>query len=100
MFWLIALSMARRSRGFIDGSAPPSREATVISLMSRVKILPRLASVAAFLCLIFAHLLWPAMMSFREAFCQRQKLYSGHRRLPPGVGRNDSQHALLRQELL
>ncbi len=30
--------------------------------MRRVKILPRLASVAAFLCLMFAHLLWPAMI--------------------------------------
>jgi hypothetical protein len=30
--------------------------------MRRVKILPRLASVAAFLCLMFAHLLWPAMV--------------------------------------
>ena len=55
--------MARRRRGFIDASPPPRRAATVISLMRRVKILPRLASVAAFLCLMFAHLLWPAMVS-------------------------------------
>ena len=39
------------------------RAATVISWMRRVKILPRLASVAAFLCLMFAHLLWPAMVA-------------------------------------
>ena len=31
----------------------------MISLMMRVKIFPRLASVAAFLCLIVAHLEWP-----------------------------------------
>jgi len=52
--------MARRSRGLSDGSLPERRAATVISRMRRVKILPRLASVAAFLCLMFAHLLWPA----------------------------------------
>src|SRR5881397_2075587 len=61
MFWSIALSIARRNRGFIEASAPPMRAATVTSRMRRVKILPRLASVAAFLCLMFAHLLWPAM---------------------------------------
>ena len=63
MFWSIALSIARRSRGFIDASPPPMRAATVISRMRRVKILPRFASVAAFLCLMFAHLLWPAMVA-------------------------------------
>ena len=57
MFWSVALSIASRSLGFIEGSAPPILAATVISRMRRVKILPRLASVAAFLCLIFAHLL-------------------------------------------
>src|ERR1700735_5440338 len=33
----------------------------VISLIRRVKILPRLASSAPFLCLIVAHLEWPDM---------------------------------------
>jgi hypothetical protein len=33
--------------------------ALLISLMRRVKILPRLASSAPFLCLIVAHLEWP-----------------------------------------
>jgi hypothetical protein len=32
-----------------------------ISLISRVKILPRLASRAPFLCLIVAHFEWPDM---------------------------------------
>jgi hypothetical protein len=62
MFWSVALSIASRSRGFAPGSPPPRRDATVISLISRVKTLPRFASAAAFLCLMFAHLLWPAMV--------------------------------------
>jgi len=57
MFWPIALSIARRSRGLADASPPPRRAATVISLMRRVNTLPRFASAAAFLCLMFAHLL-------------------------------------------
>ena len=50
--------MAVRRRGFISGS-PPLRAAIMISLMMRVNILPRFASVAAFLCLMVAHLEWP-----------------------------------------
>src|SRR5471032_751934 len=61
MLFSYALSTARRSRGFIDGSPPPMREATVISLMSRVKILPRFASWRPLRCWMFAHLLWPAI---------------------------------------
>src|SRR5260221_14704555 len=60
-----ALSIARRSRGFIAGSAPPRRAATVTSLISRVKILPFLASAAAFLCLTLAHLECPALAERR-----------------------------------
>src|SRR5215471_17685703 len=56
-----ALSTARRRRGLLDASGPPSFAATVISRMRRVKILPRLASLAALRCLMLAHLLWPAM---------------------------------------
>src|SRR4029453_1337332 len=87
MFCAVALSMARRNRGFMDESPPPRRAATVISLMSRVKILPRLASVAAFLCLMFAHLLWPAMS---VASCRRiakRELYSS-RNTSSGEGRH------------
>src|SRR5438445_10513933 len=61
MFASYALSIARRSRGFIAGSAPPRRAATVTSLISRVKILPFLASAAAFLCFTLAHLECPDM---------------------------------------
>src|SRR4029453_10613917 len=47
------------SGGFIPGSPPPTRAATVSSLKMRVKILPRLASRAPFLCLMECHLEWP-----------------------------------------
>src|SRR5688500_2445216 len=50
-----------RSRGFMSGSPPPPRAATVNSLMMRVNILPRLASSAPFLCLMDAHFEWPDM---------------------------------------
>src|ERR1043166_6380539 len=60
---LLALASATivRSRGFMSGSPPPARAATVSSLMRRVKILPRLASAAPFLCLMECHLEWPDM---------------------------------------
>ena len=45
-----ALSIANRRRGLEAGSPPPSRAATVISLINLVKILPRCASTRAFLC--------------------------------------------------
>src|SRR6516225_10242822 len=57
--WPFASAIALRRRGLFPGSPPPIREATVISLMSFVKSLPRLASSAPFLCLIVAHFEWP-----------------------------------------
>src|SRR5687767_13678250 len=56
-----ASAMIVRSRGLLSGSPPPFRAATVSSLMMRVKILPRFASAAPFLCLIECHLEWPDM---------------------------------------
>ena len=50
-FWIAVARVALPS-----GSPPPSRAATVIARASFVNSLPRLASVAAFLCLIEAHL--------------------------------------------
>src|ERR1035438_6850292 len=50
----LAATTAVRSRGFMSGS-PPCRAAIIISLMMRVKDFPRLASRAAFLCLMVAH---------------------------------------------
>ena len=64
MFAAFASAMMVRSRGFMSGSPPPPRAATVNSLMMRVKILPRLASSAPFLCLIEAHFEWPDMAKF------------------------------------
>ena len=62
----LASAMIVRSRGFMSGSPPPTRAATVSSLMMRVKILPRLASAAPFLCLIVCHLEWPDMAELHE----------------------------------
>src|SRR5208283_4872492 len=58
MFSALAAATAVRRRGFFSTS-PPLLAAMLISLMRRVKILPRLASSAPFLCLIVAHLEWP-----------------------------------------
>src|SRR5512142_2987303 len=58
MFSALAAAIAVRRRGFFSGS-PPLFAAIVISFISRVKILPRLASSAPFLCLIVAHFEWP-----------------------------------------
>jgi hypothetical protein len=55
MLAALAAAMAVRRRAFPSGS-PPLRAAIEISLMIRVKTLPRLASAAAFLCLIDDHL--------------------------------------------
>src|SRR5690348_10130126 len=61
MFSPLAAKIAVRKRGLESGSPPPWRAAMVISLIRRVKIFPRLASSAPFLCLIVAHLEWPDM---------------------------------------
>src|SRR5262245_57817839 len=83
MFSAFAACTAVRRRGFFSGS-PPDLAAMVISLISRVKILPRLASRAPFLCLIVAHLLWPdiAIPHWNLDFFERprQKPLDGHRR--------------------
>src|SRR4029450_11984030 len=60
-----AASTAVRRRGLALISPPPMRAATVISLMSFVKIFPRLASLAAFLVLIVPHLEWPDIERLR-----------------------------------
>src|ERR1700691_4365153 len=61
MFSALAAATAPRNLGLASGSPPPWRAAMVISRMRRVKILPRLASRAPFLCLIVAHLEWADM---------------------------------------
>src|SRR5580704_14700089 len=59
MFSALPSAMAERSRGFDVGSPPPTRAAMVISRITLVNARPRLASVAAFFCLIVAHLECP-----------------------------------------
>src|ERR1700739_2006255 len=59
MFSFLAAAIAVRSLGLESGSPPPTRAAMLISRISLVKMRPRLASVAAFLCLIVAHLECP-----------------------------------------
>src|ERR1700677_4843838 len=59
MFSDLAARIAPRRRGLESGSPPPFFAAILISLIRRVKIFPRLASSAPFLCLIVAHLEWP-----------------------------------------
>src|ERR1051326_6140689 len=58
MFSALAAKIAVRRRGLESGSPPPFFAAMLISLIRRVKILPRLASSAPFLCLIVAHFEW------------------------------------------
>src|SRR5258708_2609349 len=53
-FW-----MALARAGFASESPPPSRAATVIARASFVNCCPRLASTAAFRCLIDDHFEWP-----------------------------------------
>src|SRR3954463_11817194 len=60
----LAFSMARRSRGFMAGSPPPWRAATMISRMTRVHTLPRFSSWRPLRCWMFAHLLCPATVCF------------------------------------
>src|SRR5579864_1662448 len=65
MFSPLAAEMAVRRRALVLGSVPP-RAAIAISRISRVKMRPRLASVAAFLCLMVAHFECPDMRSPRS----------------------------------
>src|SRR5712692_5903032 len=81
MLACFASAMIVRSLGFMSGSPPPARAATVNSLMRRVKILPRFASRAPFLCLIEAHLEWPDISKLLE---KPRKSYHGDR--PPHRG--------------
>src|SRR5579875_2817347 len=60
----LAAATAVRNRAFASGS-PPLRAAIMISLIKRVNTLPRLASRAAFLCLMVAHLLCPDIQNLQ-----------------------------------
>src|SRR6476469_10652848 len=55
----LAFCTASKRVGLPDRSPPPVRAATSMFLISLANSLPRLASMAAFLCLVVAHLEWP-----------------------------------------
>src|SRR5690349_11531682 len=61
----LAFWMASKRVGLPAGSPPPVRAATSMFLMSLANILPRLASMTAFLCFVVAHLEWPDMQNLR-----------------------------------
>src|SRR5215470_13917899 len=82
MFSAFAAATAVRRRGFFSGS-PPLLAAMVVSLIRRVKILPRLASSAPFLCLIVAHLEWPDITRPRKLDDYRMPIV-------PHCGREDA----------
>src|SRR6476646_580703 len=57
----LAFWMASNRVGLPTGSPPPERAATSMFLMSLANSLPRLASIAVFLCFLVSHLEWPLM---------------------------------------
>src|SRR4051794_12872102 len=58
-FWIASYSV-----GLPAGSPPPIFAATSMFLISLANILPRRASMTAFLCLVVAHFEWPDMGGF------------------------------------
>src|SRR5258708_4433787 len=93
-----ALSMARRSRGLLSGSPPPpSRAATVISLVRRVNTFPFFASAAAWRCCMFAYLMGPDIAAkFYSAFRAGQRVMSncgGTGTCAGGVSRKNRRNA-------
>src|SRR5699024_9972166 len=56
-FWIASYSV-----GLAVGSLPPVRAETSMFLISLANILPRFASIAAFLCLVVAHFEWPDIL--------------------------------------
>src|SRR5262245_55448350 len=70
MLFALASAMMVRRRGFMSGSPPPALAATANSLIRRVKILPRVASAAPFLCLMECHLECPDMPETLPLFGQ------------------------------
>src|SRR4029078_605323 len=58
----LAFWTASNRVGLPARSPPPVRAATSMFLISLATRLPRLASMAAFLCLVVVHLEWPLML--------------------------------------
>src|ERR1043165_1294209 len=88
----LAFWMASYSVGLPAGSPPPVRAATSTFLISLANILPRLASMTAFLCLVVAHFEWPDMDDLRNnprwaaetggLGCPSHQVYRREMRLP------------------
>src|SRR3954454_23438471 len=89
----LAFWMASKSVGLPSGSPPPVRAATSMFLISFANILPRRASMTAFLCLVVAHLECPLTCPSLH-LCKPQPCYrrwrerrGGERRRPVGARR-------------
>src|SRR5690606_5323291 len=80
--FFFAFWMASYRVGLPAGSPPPVRAATSMFFTSRAKSLPRLASSAAFLCLVVAHFEWPAMMLLSFSRVVLVGRWTGPRRAP------------------
>src|SRR3954470_18099766 len=86
----LAFWMASYSVGLPPGSPPPIRAATSMFLISFANILPRRASMTAFLCFVVAHLEWPDMeeppQNLSVLVAARQTHDHAHeQRVEPGV---------------
>src|SRR5690349_8876523 len=92
---LRALTMASARVGLPAGSPPPVRAATSMVLMSFANALPRLASFAAFWCLVVAHLECPLMAPRLPArqHAHEQRVHA-HVRRELGMERRGEQRAL------
>src|SRR5439155_8461894 len=77
MLAAFAARMTVRRRGFPSESPPPTRVATVISLISLVNTRPRLASAAPFLCLIVCHFECPDMEPLYREKCVKDIVSRG-----------------------
>src|SRR6266571_3597518 len=69
-FWIASYRV-----GLPAGSPPPVRAATSTFLIRRAKSLPRLASMAAFLCLVVAHFEWPDIAPPLLSLCLAHQLH-------------------------
>src|SRR6476646_354843 len=67
----LAFWMASKSVGLPAGSPPPILAATSMFLISLANILPRRASMTAFLCLVVAHFEWPDIRRRPSSALQR-----------------------------
>src|ERR1051326_6029902 len=89
MFTARAASIAVRNRGFPPGSPSPALAATVISRMHLAHTADRLLSVAAFLCLICFHLLWPAIVAPSRHTALKHRVHNRFRQFQAPAARSE-----------